>query len=190
MARAAAGGAVRRVARGRGDVAVPEGGRRDRQPGRRRSDLRPPLRARDPAGAALEPALARRRHPRPAPPRLRHPAVLLPARHAAGDGRHDGAAGQPPAANQRGGHRPLPELRRPAGDGLPRGLAARLPPRHLARRPTQPDRPRPHDVQAAARPAPAAAAHLGHLRPRRPCDTRASSNATTPGTATRYVWRS
>ena len=110
----------------------------------------------------MEPALARRRDPRSASRRLRHPALLLLPRHAARDGRHDVSARQPPAAGQRIRDRALPELRRAGGDGLPGRLAAGLPPRHLALRPAEPDRPRAHDVQAAPESARAAAPGLGH----------------------------
>ena len=61
----------------------------DREPAGTGPDLRPPLRARDRAAQRMEPALARRRDPRSAARRLRHPALLLLPRHAARDGRHD-----------------------------------------------------------------------------------------------------
>ena len=95
--------------------------RRNRKPARPRSDLRPSLRARDRAAQHVEPAVARRRNHRSAADRLRHPALLLLSRHPARDGRHHVPAGQPPAPNQRICDRPLPELRRPGGDGLPGG---------------------------------------------------------------------
>ena len=72
----------------------------------------------------------------------------------------------------------------------PAGIAAGLPPRHLARRPAQPDRTGAHHVQAAPVSAAAAEAHLGHQRPRRSGGRAAPCNATTAGTATRSVWRS
>ena len=92
--------------------------------------------------------------------------------------------GQPPAADQRDRHRPLPEPARPDPARLPRRHRRDPAPRHLARRPAQRQRHQALHVQDPVQPDRPAGPAVEHRRPGRPGGRSTSCAPASRGTRT------